>query len=198
VESLKQFKNFKETCIQSDKYLRDGTSETTGDNEDGLLVELPKAPSTSKRTRTPKIKAETVSQKIKEPSKKPKKKEQAMNIKKEVDSSNELDNLYEVTSTKTKKTKKKKPRQKRNGLADVQIKQENESEESDSWNEPLKTSVVKTTESSGKIKQQQLYRCTVRKCIKKFRSKALLETHLKSHEGVDVIFLSYRFRRNFR
>jgi hypothetical protein len=155
VALLKQFKTFKETCIRSDKHLRDAIAKTICEDEiDG-------------------------------------------NIKIEIESSNELDGLYEAAENKkTAKTKKKpsRTRETKKMLVDVKkevgitVKQEllgdgpNDSEE---WNQPLNKRLAQP-ESCENRKQQRLLRCTFPKCQRIFVTEIFLKAHLEAHKGIDV------------
>jgi hypothetical protein len=203
VQLLTQFKNFKETCIQSDKYLRDAISETIIGDED-LLVEFSASPLQSEETRQPEMKA--VNSRIKTTNKGSRKPlmeiETVMitNIKEE--SPTEFvdpDEKLETPSVEDEKLPDITETISEEGV-EITVKLERSSDDGEEWNQPLKKK-VEQPRTSKKKRAQREFGCTVPNCRSHFEKEAMLELHLKTHEGTDVIFevsfiqgfLNYRF-----
>jgi hypothetical protein len=199
VDLLRQFKSFKDTCIQSDKHLQDAFSKSTSDDED-FVTELPQSPPPSPR-RTRKARSKVENAKIKTSEEIPTEPKIEVKEETEPESSNKFDDLYEIyeiSSAKNKKKTKKQPGKKRKILDNVDNVQKDigiaakeerkdESDDSEEWNLPLKKK-VEQPKARRKTRKHRRFHCTIPKCQNKFVTEALLEVHLKAHEGIDVIF----------
>jgi hypothetical protein len=204
VQLLTQFKNFKETCIQSDKHLRDAISETIIGDED-LLVEFSASPLQSEETRQPETKA--VNSRIKTTDKGSRKSLMAIetvmitNIKEE--SPTEFVDPDEKLETPS--VEDEKPSEITETISDegveITVKEECSSDDDEEWdeewNQPLKKK-VEQPRTSKKKRVHREFRCTVPNCRSRFEIETKLELHLKTHEGTDVIFEVSFIRKVFQ
>jgi hypothetical protein len=200
VQLLTQFKNFKETCIQSDKHLRDAISETMIGDED-LLVEFSASPLQSEETQQ----SETNSR-IKMTEKGSRKSLMAIetvmitHIKEE--SPTEFDDPDEKLETPS--VEDENPREITETISEegveITVKEERSSDDDEEWdeewNQPLKKKVEQPRPCKKKRVHQE-FRCTVPNCRSRFEKEAMLELHLKTHEGTVVIFEVPSIRKVF-
>jgi hypothetical protein len=167
-EMLYKFKDFKDTCIKSDEHLRKITFTTFKQELDESCPINPEPVFES-------VKVENESCDEDDEENAPKamtKKERRSNRR------------------KVSKRKRKSFDEKKDGESSSTAKLEtmvSSGESDEEWNEPLKKK-DKSAQSSSKAEAsyQRLHRCKISNCRKCYRTEAMLEAHMKTHEGIDV------------
>jgi hypothetical protein len=189
---LTQFKAFKETCIESDAYLRKAVSNTTlpllplelikvesqtYDAEDSLLIAMTLP---SKRKRKPTKKQEEFENQRKSARAK-------RNISRE--------QVKVVSPTENVELLESNDKTEIEDEQSINNQEENVDSFNDNGEKPQKKGRKQSqTKKTPKISNELLHKCPKPKCRKKFRDELRLQIHIRNHDGIDVRPIVCRFK----